>query len=96
MVGSRVVADPPLARFLFADPRLAPLWLVVQLYIGYARLDVGWHKIMDTGAATNYIIDGKGSSRAGRDVLGLAIDVRVQDGEEVLGGQWRRDRARHG
>jgi thiosulfate dehydrogenase [quinone] large subunit len=60
MVGSRVVEDPPLARFLFADTRLAPLWLVVRLYVGYAWLDAGWHKIMDTGATTNYIIDGKG------------------------------------
>jgi thiosulfate dehydrogenase [quinone] large subunit len=60
MVGSRVVADPPLARFLFADTRLAPLWLIVRLYVGYAWLDAGWHKIMDTGATTNYIIDGKG------------------------------------
>jgi thiosulfate dehydrogenase [quinone] large subunit len=60
MVGSRVVADPPLARFLFADTRLAPLWLVVRLYVGYAWFDAGWHKVMDTGATTNYIIDGKG------------------------------------
>jgi thiosulfate dehydrogenase (quinone) large subunit len=60
MVGSRVIDDPPLARFLFADTRLAPLWLVVRLYVGYAWLDAGWHKIMDTGATTNYIIDGKG------------------------------------
>ena len=60
MVGSRVVADPPLARFLFADTRLAPLWLVVRLYVGYAWFDAGWHKVTDTGATTNYIIDGKG------------------------------------
>ena len=60
MVGSRVVADPPLARFLFADTRLAPLWLVVRLYVGYAWFDAGWHKVMDTGAKTNYIIDGSG------------------------------------
>lgn len=60
IVGSRVVADPPLARFLFADTRLAPLWLVVRLYVGYAWFDAGWHKLTDTGATTNYIIDGKG------------------------------------
>ena len=60
IVGSRVVADPPLARFLFADTRLAALWLVVRLYVGYAWFDAGWHKVMDTGATTNYIIDGKG------------------------------------
>jgi thiosulfate dehydrogenase [quinone] large subunit len=60
MVGSRVVADPPLARFLFADTRLAPLWLVVRLYVGYAWFDAGLHKIMDTDAKTNYVIDGAG------------------------------------
>lgn len=60
MVGSRVVADPPLARFLFADTRLAPLWFIVRLYVGYAWFDAGLHKIMDTGAKTNYIIDGAG------------------------------------
>ena len=55
-----MVADPPLARFLFADTRLAPLWLVVRLYVGYAWFDAGWHKVTDSGATTNYIIDGKG------------------------------------
>lgn len=60
IVGARVVADPPLARFLFADTPLAPLWLVVRLYVGYAWFDAGWHKLTDTGATTNYIIDGKG------------------------------------
>ena len=55
-----MVADPPLARFLFADTRLAPLWLVVRLYVGYAWFDAGWHKVTDTGATTNYVIDGKG------------------------------------
>jgi thiosulfate dehydrogenase [quinone] large subunit len=55
-----VVADPPLARLLFSDVRLAPVWFVVRIYVGFAWLDAGWHKITDTGAATNYIYDGKG------------------------------------
>jgi thiosulfate dehydrogenase (quinone) large subunit len=55
-----VIEDPPLARFLFSDTRVAPLWLVIRLYVGWAWLDAGWHKIQDTGAATNYIIDGRG------------------------------------
>ena len=54
------VADPPLARLLFSDRRLAPLWFIVRMYVGFSWLDAGWHKIIDTGAKTNYIIDGAG------------------------------------
>lgn len=57
---STVVADPPIARFLFSDTRMAPVWLLVRLYVGWAWLEAGWHKVQDTGAATNYISDGAG------------------------------------
>ena len=57
---STVVADPPLARLLFSDRRLAPIWFIVRMYVGFSWLDAGWHKIIDTGAKTNYIIDGAG------------------------------------
>jgi len=43
----RIVADPPIARFLFSDTRLALLWLVVRLYVGYAWLEAGLHKVQD-------------------------------------------------
>ncbi len=56
----RVIADPPLARFLFSDTRMAIVWLVLRIYVGYSWVDAGWHKILDTGAKTNYIIDGSG------------------------------------
>lgn len=55
-----VVADPPLAQLLFSDRRLAPLWFIVRVYVGFSWLDAGWHKITDIGAKTNYIIDGAG------------------------------------
>ena len=55
-----IVADPPIARFLFSDIRMAPVWLLVRLYVGWAWLDAGLHKLQDTGAATNYIYDGAG------------------------------------
>jgi thiosulfate dehydrogenase (quinone) large subunit len=57
---STVIADPPLARFLFSDMRMAIVWLVLRVYVGYSWVDAGWHKILDTGAKTNYIIDGSG------------------------------------
>lgn len=55
-----IIADPPLAKFLFSDTRMAIVWLVVRLYVGFSWIDAGWHKIIDTGAKTNYIIDGQG------------------------------------
>ena len=55
-----VVADPPLARFLFSDTRMAPVWLLLRIYVGWAWLEAGWHKVQDVGATSNYIIDGAG------------------------------------
>jgi thiosulfate dehydrogenase [quinone] large subunit len=55
-----VIADPPLARFLFSDTRMAAVWLLVRLYVGYSWVEAGWHKISDVGAKSNYIIDGSG------------------------------------
>jgi thiosulfate dehydrogenase [quinone] large subunit len=54
------IQDPPFARFLFSDTRMAVVWLVVRLYVGFAWLDAGLHKVIDVGAKTNYIIDGAG------------------------------------
>lgn len=59
-IQSTVVADPPIARFLFSDTRMALVWLLLRVYVGWAWLDAGWHKVMDTGAKTNYINDGAG------------------------------------
>jgi thiosulfate dehydrogenase [quinone] large subunit len=55
-----VVADPPLALFLFSDTRMALVWLLVRIYVGWSFLEAGWHKVQDTTAAGNYIIDGAG------------------------------------
>ena len=43
------IQDPPMAKFLFSDTRLAIVWLIVRLYVGYSWLDAGWHKISGTG-----------------------------------------------
>ena len=40
-----IVEDPPLARLLFSDRRLAWLWLPVRLYLGWLWLSVAWYKI---------------------------------------------------
>lgn len=42
--GVSEIPEPGLARLLFADTRLAPLWLVIRLYVGYEWLIAGWEK----------------------------------------------------
>jgi thiosulfate dehydrogenase [quinone] large subunit len=39
---------------------MAVVWLLVRIYVGWAWLEAGWHKVQETGAATNYIYDGAG------------------------------------
>ncbi len=45
----RIVEDPPLARFLFSDVRMAWLWTVVRVLIGISWLQAGLHKVSDPG-----------------------------------------------
>ena len=45
--GTTVMSDPPLARFLFSDVRMAWLWFVVRVYLGYEWLQAGLHKVVD-------------------------------------------------
>ncbi len=39
------IPEPPIARLLFADTRLALVWLVIRLYVGYEWLIAGWEKL---------------------------------------------------
>ncbi|NTU85776.1 MAG: DoxX family membrane protein [Chloroflexales bacterium] len=43
------IPEPPIARFLFADTRLAPLWTIIRLYLGYQWLVAGWGKLTNPG-----------------------------------------------
>lgn len=38
------IPEPPLAKFLFADTRLAWLWLIVRVYVGWQWMSAGWEK----------------------------------------------------
>jgi thiosulfate dehydrogenase [quinone] large subunit len=40
-----IVTDPPFAQTLFGDRRLAWIWLIIRLYIGYEWISAGWAKI---------------------------------------------------
>ena len=39
------VPEPPIARFLFADTRMAWFWLIVRVYVGYQWFTAGFEKL---------------------------------------------------
>jgi len=51
------IPEPPVARFLFADTRMAWFWLIVRLYAGYEWFTAGWEKL--TGHSINITTFGK-------------------------------------
>jgi thiosulfate dehydrogenase [quinone] large subunit len=83
---SKVIADPPLARFLFSDTRMAPVWLVVRLYVGWAWLEAGWHKIEAVGAS-NYVQDGAGILSFWKRI----VAVPAPPARPVITYDWYRD-----
>ena len=61
------IPEPPITRFLFADTRIAPLWTIIRLYVGYEWLAAGWGKLTNpagvwvgakSGAAVTGFIQG--------------------------------------
>lgn len=56
-----VIPEPKLAEFLFADTRVAWVWLLLRLYVGYTWIMAGWEKA--TGGA--WIGSGAGTALRG-------------------------------
>lgn len=56
-----VIPEPKFAEFLFADTRMAWVWLVLRLYVGYEWVMAGWEKLTSpawTGAQAGTAIRG--------------------------------------
>ncbi|MCZ7528383.1 MAG: hypothetical protein M5U14_19650 [Acidimicrobiia bacterium] len=49
-----VVEDPPVARFLFDDTRLAAIWLAVRVLIGLVWLESALGKLGNPGMGTEW------------------------------------------
>lgn len=45
----REIEDPPFAKLLFANTKMAWLWMVVRIYLGYQWFEAGLHKVQGTG-----------------------------------------------
>ena len=67
------VPEPNVTRFLFADTRLAPVWLVVRVYLGFLWLIAGVGKLTEPG----WVFGG-----AGNAVRGFAQGALQQVGGE--------------
>jgi thiosulfate dehydrogenase [quinone] large subunit len=55
------IPEPPVATFLFADTRMAVVWLIIRLYAGWEWLTAGWAKFNDpnwTGAGAGTALSG--------------------------------------
>jgi len=40
----RMIEEAPFLKFLFMDTRIAWLWLIARVYVGWQRLEAGWGK----------------------------------------------------
>lgn len=70
--GSRI-PEPNITSFLFADTRMAPVWLIVRLYLGILWLLAAWGKLFDPAWV---------GSEAGAAVRGFAQGALQQTGGE--------------
>ena len=43
------IEGPGFVRFLFGNSRAGLFWLPIRLFLGFAWLDAGWHKVTGTG-----------------------------------------------
>lgn len=67
------IPEPNITRFLFADTRMAPVWLLVRVYLGFLWLQAGWGKVVGGGWI---------GADAGAGVQGFAQGALQQTGGE--------------
>jgi thiosulfate dehydrogenase [quinone] large subunit len=83
----RELRDPSWFRLVFADTRLAPLWLAARLYLGYQWLLAGWHKIW--GGERWIAVSGPDGLPL-RDFWSRAIAI-PEEGRPLIKYDWYRD-----
>lgn len=74
------IPEPNITKFLFADTRMAPVWLLARVYLGVLWLLAGWGKVTGGG----WIGEGAGGA-----VQGFAKGAMAQTtGEHPQVTQW--------
>ena len=77
------IPEPRIARFLFADIRMAPVWLILRLWLGYQWLEAAWGKWTEGGWI------GKGAGGAVKGFAQGAIAQTTGEHPQVTG--WYAD-----
>jgi thiosulfate dehydrogenase (quinone) large subunit len=77
------IEGPAFARFLFNNSRAGLVWLPIRLFVGFAWLEAGYHKLSGTG----WINDG-GSALAGYWTNAVKIP---ESGRGPITYEWYRD-----
>lgn len=54
-------SDPPVALFVFANTKMAMVWLLIRLYVGWAWVESGWGKLHSAA----WVGDSAGGALAG-------------------------------
>ena len=83
------VEGPAFTRFLFSNTRAGLLWLPVRLFVGFAWLEGGLHKLFPEGGPV-----GKGWLDGGTSLLGYwerAVAVPEPPGRAAITFEWYRD-----
>ncbi|RAV23466.1 DoxX family membrane protein [Paenibacillus contaminans] len=73
-----VIPENPVSNFFFNNTRSGLFWLIIRLYLGYAWVNAGWHKVTDdkwvgsnAGAGlTGFVKGALGKAESGKDVSG--------------------------
>ena len=45
--GNVIIEDPPIAQFFFSNTKMAWLWLIARVWLGWQWIEAGEHKITD-------------------------------------------------
>ncbi|GAC1666590.1 MAG: hypothetical protein NVS9B8_08110 [Candidatus Limnocylindrales bacterium] len=78
------IEGPAFTRYLFANRAAGLFWLPIRLFLGFAWIEAGWHKLTGGG----WITDG-GSALAG--YWTNAVKVAPDTGKGPISFEWYRD-----
>ena len=66
------IEEPKVARFFFASPAAAPIWLVARLWLGYQWLHAGWEKVTGTESGWHWAFTSQSWLRSSGGLKGFA------------------------
>ena len=66
------IEEPKVARFFFASPAAAPIWLVARLWLGYQWLHAGWEKITGTDGGWHWAFTSQSWLKTSAGLKGFA------------------------